>query len=284
MAEPWTILGVLDWTSDYFAKKGLENPKLDAQVLLSHVLGLERVMLYAYFDRPVSEPERERFRELVKRRARGEPVAYLVGEREFWSLPFSVSPAVLIPRPDTERLVEIALELARAWTAPRILDVGTGSGCVAAALAKELPAARVTAVDVSEAALAVARANFEKNGLAVEALNSDLVSALGDRRFDLIVANLPYIPHRDLAGLAADVRDFEPRLALDGGADGLELVRRFIAAAPARLDPGGAIALEAGFDQLDRVAAALAEAGYGAIEVHTDLGGHPRVASARAPG
>jgi release factor glutamine methyltransferase len=288
--ETWTILKVLDWTRKWFAERQIEPARLEAEVLIASALGLTRVMLYAHFDRPLDDAERDRIRGLVRRRATGEPVAYLVGEREFWSLDFEVGPGVLVPRPDTETLVEEALvELdAIDAAAGRIADVGTGSGCVAIALAHERKQLTVFALDRSPEALAIAGRNVARHGLEdrVRLRPSDLLAGLPEeaRPLDLVVANLPYIPTGDLAGLPRDVRDFEPRLALDGGPDGLALVRRLVAEARSALRPGGAIALEAGFDQLDRVSAILGEAGYVDVRVRRDYGGQPRVACGRWPG
>ncbi|MFO0728576.1 MAG: peptide chain release factor N(5)-glutamine methyltransferase [Myxococcota bacterium] len=277
--ERWTILKVLDTSRELFEKRGVEGARLDAEVLIAHALKQQRVMLYARHDQPLLPEELDRIRALVKRRANGEPVAYILGNREFYSLELEVSPAVLIPRPDTETLVEVALaRLGKDAAAPKILDVGTGSGAVALALAKERPDAEVSATDVSAAALAVATKNAARLGLAVRFTEGDLLASLPGP-FQLIAANLPYIPSADLRGLMREVRDHEPALALDGGPDGLRLIARLIAEAPTVLAPAGAIALEAGFDQLDAVAALLGAAGFDDVKIHKDYGGQPRVAS-----
>jgi release factor glutamine methyltransferase len=282
---PWTILRVLDWTREFFQKRGIDSARLDAEVLLSHALGIPRVMLYARFDQPLAGEELAKIRALVARRGRREPIAQIVGGREFWSLDFEVSKDVLTPRPDTELLVEVSLERLKTARieAPRIVDVGTGSGCVAIALAKELPAATVYAVDRASEALQIARRNAAKNAVQVRFLEGDLVlgQAAELRPLDLIAANLPYIRSGDLAGLMAEVRDFEPAIALDGGADGLDLIRRLVGEAPALLAKGGAIALEAGSDQLGQVAALLEAAGFVDVAVRRDYGGLDRVASGR---
>ncbi|MCC7382754.1 MAG: peptide chain release factor N(5)-glutamine methyltransferase [Deltaproteobacteria bacterium] len=281
-SEVWTILKVLDWTREWFQKKGLGSARLDAEVLLAHALGIPRVMLYARFDQPLKAEELDRVRALVQRRARGEPVAYLVGEKEFWSLPFFVTKDVLIPRPDTEVLVEVALELIRGVDEPRILDVGTGSGAIAIALARELSAAHVVAADRSPAALGVAEKNVERHRLKdrVTVVEADLLDGI-EGTFDLVVANLPYIRTGELAGLMAEVRDFEPRDALEGGADGLEAIRRLTAAAPRVLSAGGWIALEAGHDQIRDLAEILEREAYAEIGTRRDYAGHPRVAWGR---
>jgi release factor glutamine methyltransferase len=285
-AEPevWTILRVLDWTRQWFEQKGIASSRADAEVILAHALGLQRVMLYARHDQPLKKEELDQIRALVARRGKGEPVAYLVGEREFWSLPFKVTPAVLIPRPDTEVLVEVALDRARAIGAKRIVDVGTGSGCIAIAIAAELPSAELIAIDTSEDAIALAKENAARHGLAerVRLEKSDLLSMVVGP-IDLVAANLPYIPESELEGLMREVRDHEPRSALVPGRDGLSLIRRLIGEAKEKLRPGGAIVLEGGHDQLGSIAALLEESGYEAISVRRDYAGHERVASAIWP-
>jgi release factor glutamine methyltransferase len=281
----WTILEVLQWTTARFQERGLPSPRLDAELLAAHAFGLTRVQLYMQFDRPLLAPELSAFRELVKRRQAGEPVAYLTGRKEFWSLDLAVDPRVLIPRPDTETAVEDALARldARAAERPRVADIGTGSGALALALAKTRPAAEVFAVDVSPDALAVARANAERLGLAVSFLEGSLVEPLRALApFDLIVANLPYVRSGDIAGLAPEVRT-EPRLALDGGADGLDLVRRLVADAPAVLTPGGALVLEIGAGQAGDTAALCRAAGFEDVRARADLGGVERVVSGQRP-
>ena len=215
MAEQtWTVMRTLDWTAGAFRKKGYASARLEAEVLLAHVLGLERIGLYTQFDRPLTGEERENYRGLVRRRFGGEPSQYIVGEQEFWSLPLHVSPAVLVPRPDTEILVEEALRIAREkGTSPRILDVGTGSGAIALALKSELPESRVWACDVSRDALEIARRNGERNELEVQWVHGKIASFETPGSFDLVVSNPPYIPTASLDGLMTEVRDHEPRLA-----------------------------------------------------------------------
>ena len=281
--EQWTIKRLLEWTAEHFTKAGLDQARLRAELLLAHVLACQRIDLYVRFDFCPEPESLARFRELVKRAAAYEPVAYLTGEREFWSLSFEVSDAVLVPRPDSERVIEIAL--ARAPRAKRIVDVGTGSGCLALSLAKERPGAVVTALDVSPDACAMARKNAERLGLAerVSVVESDLLSALEARDVDLLVANLPYIPSADMAGLMPDVRLFEPHLALDGGPDGLVLIRRLVAAASAYMVDGGVIVLEADPAQLEAIGGLLTSASFTDVQIDHDLGGHARVVSAIAP-
>jgi release factor glutamine methyltransferase len=274
------VLEVLRWTTGRFEKHGIATARLDAELLAAHAFGMARIELYAQFDRPLSATELATYRDLVSRRLAGEPVAYLLGRKEFWSLDLAVDARVLIPRPDSETLVEEALERLTGRTgALRIGDVGTGSGALALALAKERPEAQVFATDLSPDALAVARANAERLGLAVTFLQGDLAAPLSSEGgFDLIVANLPYIPTGEIAGLSADVRS-EPHLALDGGADGLALVRRLVEVAPGLLQPAGCLALEIGAGQAAATAELLAAAGFGDMRVRRDLGGIDRVVS-----
>ncbi|HEY0708204.1 MAG TPA: peptide chain release factor N(5)-glutamine methyltransferase [Polyangia bacterium] len=283
-AKAWTILEVIKWTTSRFAERGLPTPRLDAELLAAHAFGMARIGLYAHFDRPLQPPELAALRELVKRRQAGEPVAYLTGHKEFWSLDLLVDPRVLIPRPDTETAVQTALELVRAMpeaSPPRVADIGTGSGAIALALKKELPNAAVFAVDVSADALTVARSNAEKHGLAVEFLEGRLAAPLAAHApFDLVVANLPYVPAGDIAGLAPEVRR-EPKLALDGGPDGLDLVRTLVTQVPAVLRPGGAIVLEIGIGQAAATAALCRAAGFVDVTITRDLDGIERVVTGK---
>jgi release factor glutamine methyltransferase len=269
---------VLRWTTAHFEKHGMVCARLDAELLAAAAFEMTRIQLYAHFDRPLSANELAAYRGLVSRRVAGEPVAYLLGKKEFWSLDLAVDKRVLIPRPDTETLVEEGLErLPGAETPWRIADIGTGSGALILALAKERPHGEAFATDISPDALAVARANAERLGLAVTFLEGDLATPL-EGPFDLMVANLPYIPSGDIAGLSADVRS-EPHLALDGGADGLQLVRRLVAMAPALLGPTGCLALEIGAGQADATAEILTTAGFTDIRKRRDLGDIERVVS-----
>lgn len=279
----WSILEILEWTRGHFDSKGLPGARLDAEVLLAHVLGLKRVMLYAKFDQPLEGTELDQMRNLVARRARGEPVAYLIGRREFWSLDLEVSPDTLVPRPDTETLVEVALDHQRE--AKVVVDVGTGSGAVAMALATELKGAHVYATELSEPARLMAQKNCDRLGLSerVTILQGDLLQPLPEVQVDLLVANLPYIPSADIKTLMADVRDFEPHLALDGGPDGLDLIRRLLGQAGPRLAPGALIALEAGADQVPGLPALLDAAGFTQTAFKKDTAGLPRVAYGRWP-
>jgi len=275
----WTVLEVIRWTVARFTERDLATPRLDAELLVAHALGLPRLQLYVQFDRPLLADELAAIRALIKRRQAGESVAYLVGKKEFWGLEFAVDARVLVPRPDTETLIEEARERLAGVEVPRLADVGTGSGAIALTLAKLFPAAAVFAVDISPAALEVARGNAERLGLGVTFVEGDLGAPLAEQApFSLLVANLPYIPSGDLAALPAEVR-VEPTLALDGGPDGLALVRRLVAEAPALLGPGGVLALEIGAGQAPATAELLRAAGFTDVQTRRDLGGIERVVS-----
>jgi release factor glutamine methyltransferase len=282
LSESWTVLKLLRWTADYFAGRGIDSPRLDAELLLADTLGFDRVGLYLNFERPLSNEELAAFRERVKRRAGREPLAYILGMTEFWSLPLKVTPDVLIPRPDTELLVEEAL--SRLAGPARVLDVGTGSGALAVALAHEWPACMVTAIDISAPALAVAAENAGSNGV-VERIRfvPQNLQGLPAGPFDLIVANPPYIPSGELAALMPEVRDFEPRLALDGGSDGLDAYRALALQADQVLTPGGWLLVEVGIGQAPAVQALFAGAGLAEIFISRDLAGIERVVGGRKP-
>ncbi len=281
MTESWTVLKILQWTADYFAGKEIDSARLEAELLLAATLDLDRVGLYVNFERPLDAAELAAFRELVQRRAKREPVQYILGETEFWSLPFNVSPAVLVPRADTEILVEEAL--ARIDGTARLLDVGTGSGVVAIALAHEKPETLVTAIDCSESALEVARVNAERNGVAdrVICLVGDLAD-LPSGPFEMVVSNPPYIPTADCEQLMPEVRDHEPRLALDGGDDGLTAYRQLTAQAGKILVPGGWLLVEVGIDQAADVTALFKAAGLTEVTHRDDYSGIPRVVMGKA--
>jgi release factor glutamine methyltransferase len=281
----WTIKALLNWTTDFLAKKGNPSARLEAQVLLAHVLNCPRIELVARSDEVASDEDRGRFRELIKRRVDGWPVAYLTGVKEFYLLKFEVSPAVLIPRPETETLVLEALRLLKPLREPTVLDLGTGSGCIAVSIAHQKKDARVTAVDVSPDALDVARRNAETHGVAdrMTFRQGDLFDPLPEgATFDLVVSNPPYVTPAELATLAPDVRDHEPRLALDGGPDGLAFYRRIASGIGPFLKPGGWVLVEIGATQEDAVRGLFAE------RPELDLGktlkddhGLPRVVTAR---
>jgi release factor glutamine methyltransferase len=255
-------------------------PVAEARLLLGHVLQRPAAWLIAHDDEAIDEDAMLGFASLVARRAGGEPVAYLVGHREFFGRDFAVSPAVLIPRPETELLVDIALKKLGAGDTAKILDLGTGSGCIAITLALEVPRSQVTAVDASEAALHIASKNAEQLGAQLRIVRSDWFAALDGESFDLIVANPPYVAVADPHLAAGDLRH-EPPTALASGADGLKDIRRIIAAAPAHLVPGGQLWLEHGYDQADEVCELLATAGFADTEQHRDLAGIVRVSGGR---
>ena len=248
--EAWTVGRLLKWTTDFLKQKDSTSPRLDAEVLLAAARGCERIELYTAFADEPPEAIRTKFRELVRRRAEGEPVAYLVGYREFYSLPFKVTRDVLIPRPETELLVvallDAAKELGLRNPALSIADVGTGSGIVAICAAKNLPQCHVTAIDVSSTALDVAGANVETHGVRdrVELVESDLFSQVPDRRFDLIASNPPYVSEPEMRELRPEVVGFEPHLALCGGPTGTEIIERLVPDAAERLVLGGSLLLE----------------------------------------
>lgn len=249
--ETWTIGRLLTWTTDFLKRNGSDSPRLDAEVLLAHVRGCQRIQLYTAFEEVASDELRAGFRELVTKRSKGVPVAYLVGRKEFYSLPFCVTPAVLIPRPETEFLVVEALDvIKKSGIADRpveIIDVGTGSGCIAITVAKHAKNANVLAVDISPDALEVAQKNADDLGVAerIEFLESDLFAAVDPvRQFDLVLSNPPYIGEYELESLSRDVRDHEPRGALISGATGTETIARLIPHAAKRLHVGGWLIFE----------------------------------------
>ena len=254
----WTVRRLLEWTQPFFTRKDVDAPRLNAELLLAHVLRVPRIKLYTDYERPLSPGELADYRELVRRAGEQEPVAYLTGRAHFFNLEFEVTRDVLIPRPDTEVLVENVIQLVRnqpGMESPRVLDLCTGSGCVAAAVAHHVKSSAVTATDKSPKAAAVARKNTEKLGLAgrVEVAEGDLYGALDrvvDKRpYDLIVSNPPYIPTGQLKSLDRSVKDYEPAIALDGGPDGLVFHRRILEGAADKLNPGGHVFLEIAFDQ-----------------------------------
>ncbi len=251
-----------------------DSPKLDAEVLLGFVLGQSRTYLYTWPERELSATQQSLLEELVARRASGTPVAYLVGEREFWSLPLQVNEHTLIPRPETELLVEQAL--ARLPRSGRALDLGTGTGAIALALVSERPDAEIWAVDASLEALKVARANVERLGLPVQLVHSDWFAQVSGQRFHLIVSNPPYIAEADPHLGQGDVR-FEPLTALASGRDGLTDIRQIVARAPAHLHPGGWLLFEHGYDQGAPVRELLTRAGFSSVETVQDYGGNDRV-------
>jgi release factor glutamine methyltransferase len=267
---------VLRRASEHLGKTS-ETGRLDAELLLAHTLGRERIELYTDFDRPLSSQELDAYREAVGRRARHEPVAYILGEWGFRRLTLNVDGRALIPRPETEIVVERALSHLRGLDAPVVLDVGTGTGAIALAIADEQPGARVTAIDVSADALALARENVERTGLAIELLEHDAARGLPGGPYDLVVSNPPYVEPSDLATLMPDVRDYEPHVALVGDRMPQVVAR----AAFDVLRPGGHLVLEVGDGQALATAAMLAELGYVDVIMTPDLAGRDRVVEGR---
>ncbi len=284
--EPWTVTRLLDWTRAYFEKHGVDSPRLCAEILLAHAMGCERIELYTRHDAVPAEEALRTFRTAIAEAATGRPIAYLTGSKEFFSLSFEVTPDVLIPRPETEVLVERAIHLVRhaGGRIQSILDVGTGSGCIAISLAKHLADVLICASDISKAALEVARRNAERHGLLqrIEFRVSNLFAALeADRRFDMIVSNPPYVAESEAESLPANVRDFEPRVALFAGEDGLAVVRRLITEAPRHLSPGGHMLTEVAYDQSAAVRDLLDESVWSDIVTYRDMLQHERVVHAR---
>jgi release factor glutamine methyltransferase len=260
-----------------------ERARPDAETLLLHVLGKDKAWLVTHADEQLTVDQETRYGEVLERRYRGEPIQYITGEAEFYGLRFRVTRDVLIPRPETEHLVEKVLELAARFEQPRIVDVGTGSGAIAVALAHHLPQARITAIDLSAPALDLARQNAERNGVTgrMRFLLGDLLAPVAEERFEIVVSNPPYVPASDRDQLAVEVREYEPALALFAGGDGLDVYRRLIPAAFAALAPGGFVALEIGYGQEAAVHTLLATSGFYQIEFVPDLKGIPRVACAQ---
>jgi release factor glutamine methyltransferase len=282
--ETWTIRRLLGWAAEDFRQRGLESPRLEAELLLGHALGMTRIDLIVKSDLVPNVAELNRFRDLVRRRRAAEPTAYLLGQREFYGIPMRVDRRVLIPRPDTETLVQVALERSRRRSAHgHALDLCTGSGCVAIAFARQRPGWSVTGVDISNETLQVAQDNALRVGniLGLAWQQGDLFDALAKRRFDLITANPPYIPSSVYGTLDPTVRDFEPKLALDGGEDGLDVTRRIVKDAPDWLEPDGILAVEIGYDQGAAVADLFAARGFADVACNRDYGGRDRVVSGR---
>ncbi|MDY6851038.1 MAG: peptide chain release factor N(5)-glutamine methyltransferase [Thermodesulfobacteriota bacterium] len=284
--EPWTIVRLLHWTTDYLSGKGVETPRLDTEVMLADLLGFSRVDLYLNYDRPLQSGELSGFRERVRRRANREPVAYITGRKEFYSLDLEVGPEVLIPRPETELLVEEAVRLVEErWSkcaSPRLVDLGAGSGAVVLALALQLRRAELWALDISGRALDLARRNASRHGVEgrINFLQGDLLSPLagGEENFHLIAANLPYVPRAAFADMAPEARDHEPRLSLDGGEDGLDLIRRAIAQARPLIKPGGALLLEVWPTHVDEIRGLGSRYGYARVRIIKDLAQRDRIA------
>jgi release factor glutamine methyltransferase len=291
MSPDSAMRALLEWAQSVLAQSPHpERARQDAESLLLHICershpSRNRAWLLAHIESPADPREEQEFRALVERRLPGEPIQYILGEAEFYGLPFFVTPDVLIPRPETEHLVEKAIELLPLFSKPRIVDIGTGSGIIAIALAHEWPSATVTATDVSASALDVARRNADRNGLAgrIRFLMGDLLTPIAAERFEIIASNPPYVPETDRTSLAPEVRDYEPGSALFAGQDGLSIYRRLIPAAFDALVPGGFLVLEIGYGQQSSVSALLESSGFRSIEFTADLQSIPRVAAAQRP-
>lgn len=284
MSKAWTVLDLLEWTTKYFKDASLDTPRLDAECLLAYSLGVERISLYLNFDKPTQEEERENFRNLVSTRVKDRvPVAQLIGEKEFWSLKFKITPDVLIPRPDTETLVSVALDyLEDPESEADILDIGTGSGALALAIGSERTKVQITATDISGAALAIAEENSLRHGLSnrLRFIQGNGLEAVTHEQFDLIVSNPPYLNSDDMKALAPELKH-EPAVALLAGDQGTEILESIARNANANLKLGGCLALEIGEDQADQVTTWLIAGGLAKIEIHKDLAGRQRVISAR---
>ena len=285
----WTIQKLLNWVTEYFTGKGVDAPRLSAELLLSHALGLKRIELYTQFDKPVAKPELDELHNLVKRAGGHEPVAYLIGRTEFYSLELNITNDCMIPRPETELLVQRAIEFLRTRPGTQfVCDLCTGSGCVAVAIAKNFPDARIIATDISSAALDVAAQNVEKHKLAerITLLQGDLfeplVRPLDVEQFDLIVCNPPYVSAAEYDALEKNVKDYEPRIALFAGDDGLDIYRRIIEKADQFLKPEAALMLEIGYAQGPAVRDLLEHTGaFGEIKVEKDFHDNDRIVTAK---
>ncbi|MDY6269003.1 MAG: peptide chain release factor N(5)-glutamine methyltransferase [Selenomonadaceae bacterium] len=291
MNEIWTIGRILKWTENFFKEKDIESPRLDAEVLLGHVLEKERIYLYAHFDEPLQPKELDAYREAIKQRIRRVPVAYIIGQREFMGLTFHVTEDTLVPRPDTEILVQAAIERLKKMDGKRFADIGTGTGAICLSVLHYLPQATADTVDISEAARSVAEENAKALDVAdrVTFYTGDLLAPLSEAAkgaadeevqtpYDAILSNPPYIPDKDIEGLAPEVRCKEPRTALAGGADGLDFYRRLVADSPALLKDDGFLAVEVGIHQAQVVAQMAIESGaFARTEILKDYGGIERV-------
>ena len=283
-AQIWTVRALLQWTSEYLRKSGVESAAFEARLLMGHALQCTPIEVVTRYDEEPADSARAAFRELIRRRVDGWPVAYLTGTKDFYLLAFEVNPAVLIPRPDTETLVQTAIDGLKSHSRPTALDLGTGSGCIAISIAHRVKTAGIVATDVSPDALAVAQRNARKHGVESQLrfYQGDLFAAVSDgSKFDWIVSNPPYIAPSEIETLAPDVRDHEPRMALDGGPDGLAYYRRIAADAGRYLEPGGRVAVEIGYQQEEAVRGIFATAGWSASAAIRDMAGRPRVVVAK---
>lgn len=290
--DPWTVLRMIRWSGEYLRGKGIEQGRLDGEHLLAHALGLGRLQLYLQYERPLTPEELATYKPLLRRRARREPLQYILGRASFRELELRTDPRALVPRPETERLVHEVLEWAAArhpgstsGGALTALDVGTGTGCIALSLAREGPFDRVLATDTSEDALDLARENAEEAGVEdrVELVAGPLYEPVGGRRFDVVVANPPYVAESEREELQPEVRDWEPGEALFAGPDGLDVLRALVAGAPRHVLPGGLLALEVGLGQAESVTGLVRATGaFRTPSVRRDLTGRPRMVLAEA--
>ena len=281
----WTIQKLLGWITDYFGDNNIDSPRLSAELLLCHVLGMQRIELYTQFDRIVAKPQLDKLHALVKRCAAGEPVAYLTGRTEFYSLEIKVTPACLIPRPETELVVERAVEFLRTRSNTQlVLDLCTGSGCIAVAIAKNFNDCDIIATDICDSALAVAAENIDHHQLTgrVRLLCGDLfdpvITGLDDGKFDLVVCNPPYVSDGEFQNLDRNVKDYEPKKALGAGADGMDIYRRIAERIGDFLKPDAALILEIGYAQGKAVTELLQQTGlFTKIKIEKDLTGNDRI-------
>jgi release factor glutamine methyltransferase len=284
----WTIIDLVTWTTGYFKNHNIDSPRTTAEIFLAHVLNLRRIDLYLRYDQPLNEEELNQFKSLIRRRLRREPVAYIIGFREFWSLEIEVTPHTLIPRPETECLVEVCLSSLPKFTMSekkprkfRILDLGTGTGAIILAIASERPGHEFFATDRSIEALKTAKRNAEKHGLenSIHFMAGDWLTAFKEGPlFDMILANPPYIPTKTIPLLQPEIFHYEPHEALDGGLDGLYCLRQITGSAPLFLKPGGVLIMEMGYDQMAGMERVVGTAGsYGSVDFFKDYGGNNRV-------
>jgi release factor glutamine methyltransferase len=286
--QTWTIQKLLNWITEYLTTKGIDSPRLSAELLLTHILGLQRIELYTQYNKPVARQQLDVLHDLVKRAGQNEPVAYLVGKTEFYSLELNITPDCMIPRPETELLVEHAIEFLRTRPDTQfVCDLCTGCGCIAVAIAKNYPGARIIATDISDAALAVAADNIEKHQLKhrITLLCGDLfdpiITGLDVNEFDLIVCNPPYVSTAEYEKLDRNVKDYEPKVALFAGVDGLDIYRRIIEKADRFLKPDAALILEIGYAQGPAVRQLLEQTGaFAEIKIERDLNNNDRIVSA----
>ena len=289
--ETWTVQKLLDWTTDYFKKYNIEWPHLEAEILLAHSLDLKRIQLYTDHEKILSQGELTRFKGLIQRRSKHEPIAYITNNQPFMSLDFYVDPSALIPRPETEQLVEIAVDLVKVSDVenPKILDIGTGSGCIAVSLAKFLPKTEIVGIDSSEKVLAIAKKNAEAHKVSDRCefllgnILKDFIATKTQRRkeFNIIVSNPPYIRSEEIKKLDPDVQKHEPIAALDGGQDGLDYIKRIVSEAPEYLKTNGHLLVEIGFDQGPAAKTLAEQTGkYTSIEIIKDINGHNRILKA----